>query len=784
MRKLRIQIFALLLFIQGLVSHAGFAQNTIHTSGYVKDLKSGEPLIGANLWLSQQSQGVATNTDGYFNLTSDKNYPDTIVISYIGYQSIMIPSPQKDTFVVFFLQESVTLDEVTIYGENTQNAREQFGITTLSAQQIKQITPLLGETDVMRALQLTPGVQGGAEGTSGLFVRGGSPGQNLILLDGTTVYNTAHLFGFLSVFNPDAVKNVSLIRDGFPARYGGRLSSVVDVTMKDGNREEHKQELSVGLISSRYLMEGPLKGNKTSYMASARTSYLSLLTLPLYLQFKNGQINEFLSYWMYDVNVKITTELSEREKLSFSFFNGYDTWALNSRIAEDQSQTRLNWGNSTAALRYTKAMGSNTFLQSVVNFNQYRYNFTARIQEDQSETRFLNASNIRDWAWHSTLSWKVNEAFSIQTGVDLANQRLRPNFNQFSGPFEELGLVDTLNIPNTFLNNLGVYFSQQFRPFTGLVIETGLRLSNYFLTKGTHYSYLEPRLKMSFNWQDDAQSIQASWSRMSQPLHLLSTNGAGLPNDIWTPPSDGYSPEISQQFGLGYLWKAWDAAWEGGIETYYKQMSNLVDYQRGLDYYEVSGRPWQTLVVGQGKGAAYGVECFIRKNSGRMNGWVAYTWSKSNRQTPGVNNGNWYPFRYDRRHDLAIVVNYRISSAWKFSTTFEYQTGFAITMPIGIQQTLQVDQSSYPSFIFSGRNNARMPDYHRLDFGFSHSTTTKRGHESIISLGMYNAYGRQNPFYIDYKVKNSSSNGEVTGGYFFQRTLFRFLPYLTWSIKY
>lgn len=637
MGKLKSIIITLLLFIQSSVSYVSFAQSTIHISGYVKDLSSREPLIGANLWLLHQSHGVATNTDGYFNLTFDKNQPDTIAISYIGYQSLILSSPLKDTFAVFFLEESVMLDEITIYGESSKNARDQFGITTLNTQQIKQITPLLGETDVMRALQLTPGVQGGAEGTTGLFVRGGSPGQNLILLDGTTVYNTAHLFGFLSVFNPDAVKNVSLIRDGFPARYGGRLSSVVDVTMKDGNREAHKQELSVGLISSRYLMEGPLKDNKTSYMASVRTSYLSLLTLPLYFQFKNGKLNEFLSYWMYDINIKITHELSEREKLSFSFFNGYDTWALNSRISDDQSLTRLNWGNSTAALRYTKAMGNNLFVKSVFNFNQYRYNFIARIQEKQNENRFLNASNIRDWAWHSNLNWKINESFVIETGLDLANQRLRPNFNQFNGPFEELGLVDTLNVPNTFLNNVGLYLSQQFRPFTGLVIETGLRMSNYFLANNTNYSYLEPRLKMSFNWQDEAQSIQASWSRMSQPLHLLSTNGAGLPNDIWTPPSDGYAPEISQQFGLGYQWKTWDASWEGGIETYYKNMSNLVDYQRGLDYYEVSGRPWQTLVVGEGKGVAYGIECLIRKNTGRMNGWVAYTWSKSNRQTPGVN---------------------------------------------------------------------------------------------------------------------------------------------------
>jgi hypothetical protein len=780
MRKLDTLLFIFL--IQILLIHLCCGQNIVRISGYIRDTNSGEPLIGTNLWLVQQMRGTASNTDGYFNIITDKTYSDTLIISYIGYQSLAISLPKTDTFMVFFLKESATLDEVTIYGDNTQEVREQFGVTTLSAKQIKQITPLLGEADVMRALQLTPGVQGGAEGTTGLFVRGGSPGQNLILLDGTTVYNTAHLFGFISVFNPDAVKNASLIRDGFPARYGGRLSSVVDVTMKDGNREKHQREFSLGLISSRYLMEGPLKDKKTSYLVSTRTSYLSLLMLPLYLRYKNQQTDELTTYWMYDVNLKITHEINAREKLSLSFFNGYDTWGLTTRISDDQSLTRLNWGNATAALRYTNAIGAKAFFQSVFNFNQYRYNYIARIEENNQETQFLNSSKIRDWAGHTYLDWKISDLFSLQTGFDLANQRLRPNFNQFNGAFEELGLVDTLEIPNTFLNNVGIYLSQQFQPLAGLIVETGLRMSNYFLAT-ENYSYFEPRLKLSYNWQNNAQSIQLSWTRMSQPLHLLSTNGAGLPNDIWTPPTDGYAPELSQQFGLGYRWKSWDALWEGGIEAYHKVMTNLVDYQRGLDYYEVSGRPWQTLVVGEGKGEAYGIEGSIRKNIGRINGWLTYTWSRSSRQTPGINNGAWYPFRYDRRHDLAMVLNYQINSAWKLSTTFEYQTGFAITMPVGIQQTLQVDQSSYPSFIFAGRNNARMPKYHRLDFGFSHTKMSRKGNENIISLGVYNAYGRQNPFYIDYKVKNPLSAGNTTGGYFFQRTLFGFLPYLTWSVK-
>lgn len=782
MQKLRHPHFLfplLLTFSLGL-----FAQkNTVNIKGYIKEQGSKEPLVGANIWLQKQQTGSSTNTDGYFIISAPLQQKDTLIVSFVGYQSLKLPlSMQRDTLLNLALSLSAVLQEVTIVADAPTLAREQFGSTTLSGQQIESIPALLGESDVMRALQLTPGVQGGAEGSTGLFVRGGTPGQNLILLDGTTIYNTSHLFGFLSAFNPDAVKSVNLIRDGFPARYAGRLSSVVDVTMKDGNQEKHRKELSIGLISSRFFAEGPLKKQKTTYMAALRTSYLSLIALPAAIQYRSGKRDELNSYWMYDVNLKLTHEISEREKISLSFFNGYDTWAVRQRASEDSYDFGLDWGNVTFALRHTKALGKSLFLQNVVNYNYYNYRLVNQFNSSNSESSFINTSSVRDFAGRSDLNWQVSPAFSFNAGIDLNNQYLRPGRTNYSdeSPFAD---ADTTNKNGTHLNNLGAYLSQQFRPFKGLMLETGLRFNQY-LTQEKQYSYIEPRLKLNYSWRSSQEAVQLSFSRMSQPIHLLSTNGAGLPNDVWIPATAKFGPEQSWQVGGGYRWQHRRLGLELGLEGYYKEMQNLIDYRQGLDYFEVSGQPWQNLVNGEGQGRSYGVEFSVNKTKGKLTGSLSYTWSKTDRQTPGVNQNQWYPFRYDRRHDFALTAQCPLNNGWKIAGTFEYQTGAAVTLPVAIQ--LNYEEAHGTSFIFSGRNNQRMPDYHRLDIGLSHTLKNKRsGQERTWSMGIYNSYGRSNPYYIGYLASSFISDGEkLVGGYFYQRTLFRFVPYLTWEKKF
>jgi outer membrane cobalamin receptor len=782
MQKLRHQSFLLPLFL--VFGFGLFAQKaTVNISGYIKEQGSKEPLVGANIWLKKLQGGTSTNADGYFIITVPGGQLDTLVVSFVGYQPHKLPLHiRQDTLLTIQLNLSVSLDEVTIVADAPTLAQEQFGSTTLSGQQIESIPALLGESDVMRALQLTPGVQGGAEGSTGLFVRGGTPGQNLILLDGTTIYNTSHLFGFLSAFNPDAVKSVNLIRDGFPARYAGRLSSVVDVTMKDGNQEKHRKELSIGIISSRFFAEGPLKKQKTSYMAAVRTSYLSLIALPAAIQYRSGKRDELNSYWMYDVNLKLTHEISEREKISLSFFNGYDTWAVRQRASEDSYDFGLDWGNATLALRHTKALGKSLFLQNVVNYNYYNYRLINRFNSSDGKSSFINASSVRDFAGRSDLNWHVSPVFSFNAGIDLNNQYLRPGRTNYSGESQFLG-ADSTTQRGTQLNNLGAYLSQQFRPFKGLMLETGIRFNQYF-TQEKQYSYLEPRLKLNYSWRSSQEAVQLSFSRMSQPIHLLSTNGAGLPNDVWIPATARFGPEQSWQVGGGYRWQHRRLGLELGLEGYYKEMRDLIDYRQGLDYFEVSGQPWQNLVNGEGRGRSYGAEFSLNKTKGKLTGSLSYTWSKTDRQTPGVNQNQWYPFRYDRRHDFALTAQYPLNNGWKIAGTFEYQTGAAVTLPVAIQLTL--NESLVPRFVFGGRNNRRMPDYHRLDIGLSHTTENKRsGEAQTWSFGMYNAYGRLNPYYVDYTAFSYNQDGRrVIEGNFGQRTLFRFVPYLTWAKKF
>jgi outer membrane cobalamin receptor len=758
----------------------GFTQSNATLSGYIRIQDSGEPLVSANLWLAQQNNGSTTNADGYFTLSIPKNREDTLRISYVGYQTLaFVIKISRDTFMDIEMVASVSLEEVVISAAAKRAAKDQFGVSTLSGAQIEMIPMILGEADAFKALQRMPGVQGGAEGNAGLYVRGGSPDQNLVLLDGSVVYNTSHLFGYLSVFNPDIVKNIKLTRGGFPASFGGRLSSIVEVTTKEGNREKHQSELSIGLISSRYSAEGPIKKNKTTYSVGTRFSYLGLLLWPSYVQFKNGKKDRYSNYWMYDANLKITHELSPSQKISISLFNGNDVWKNRQNYGPDESQYSLDWGNSTAAVRYTKVFKKGLAFENVASFNYYNYEFQNSFMSEDEKSTFLNSSTIRDYANKSNLTFHLGKALSWQAGLELTNQKVIPNFFQVDQT-NSAGVVDTFPQIISRLNNLALYLTQQFRPFKGLLLETGLRMSQYNVSDRNQYHYLEPRLKLSFSWRDEREAIQLNWTRMSQGLHLLSSFGVGLPNDVWVPPDFGFGPQTANQYGGGYRWRSEDGAYEAGMELYEKTMNNLIDFKPNLSFEETSGRPWYNLVLGNGRGRVRGLEFSLQKNGGLWNGWLSYTLSRSERQTPGVSNNQWYPFRYDRRHVLSIFYSKRWERNWSFSANFEFQTGSAVTLPVGIM--LGESMSGYfQNVIYGGRNNARMPVYHRADLGFSH-VKRKSQHEKTWTLGVYNAYARGNPFFIDYQVySDRDGNIDSRNTYLF---LFRFVPFITWSIKY
>lgn len=763
------------------------AQSPIRLRGIIRDAKSNEPLIGANIVTQNQNTGSITNTDGYFILVLNAP-PKFICASYVGYKSDTLHyNHTKDTFFNVFLEPSLLLSEVTIQGNQQSRAGANLGVTSLSSKQIEQVPALLGETDAMRVLALTPGVQGGAEGNTGLHVRGGSPDQNLLLLDGTVVYNAAHLFGFLSVFNPDAIKNVKLIREGFPAQYGGRLSSIVEVSMKEGNKKEHHKKLSIGLISSRLFMEGPVsKQGKTSYMLAARASYLSLISLPAYIQYHNGSRKDFQSLWMYDANLKFTHEFSTKTKLALSVFNAQDHWGSYFNTNSEKSEFSLKWGNRTAALRLTHQSGRDKFVQSVLSYNNYSYHNNNKSLDGKNQTisNIINQAKIQDIAWNNTLQWNQGSTAYLYTGFELRHQTVNPNFSTSTGE----NPIQILPKATQFVNTAVVFLGQKIESKNGFFVDAGFRYSLYLLNEKTQ-NFFEPRLKMGKEWDAGNQAIQISVSKMSQALHLLATSGTGLPNDVWVAANNRFPAESSLQYSLGYTWQNANQSIKWSAETYYKSIKNLIDYRPGLNLYEIPNQDWENLVDGSGLGRSYGLELSLYKQTERFSGWIAYTLSKTERKISTVNSNAWYPYRYDRRHDLAITGSYQLNEKWKLGANFEFQTGAAVTLPVAAQ----LDIDDYPIFVFEGRNNARMPSYHRLDVSFTKEKTTQKNRKVLWSYGVYNVYGRLNPYYLDYRLgyirppdSNFYNQLSPIGFYsnFWQRSILRFVPFISYQINY
>ena len=771
------------LVVEGL-----FCQQ-INISGVVLEKTSREPLVGAHISIVGSTRGAVTNSDGYFSFVS-VSLNSKIAISYIGYKSDSVQIKAiRDTFLQIHLLPSTTLSEVVIKAQKYLGANENLGSTSLSIKQLERAPALFGETDILKTMALTPGVQGGAEGSTGLYVRGGSPDQNLLLLDGTVVYNASHLFGFLSVFNPDAIKNVNLIRDGFPAKYGGRLSSIVDVVMKDGNRKEHHQKISLGIIGSRLFAEGPLdKNGNITYMGAFRASYLNLLYLPNRIQYKNNKRDDFQSLWMHDINLKVTQNLSGKSKLSLSLFNAQDKWSNYDNLVDEEQKFGLTWGNQTLALRYSTQINSKTFFTSIGSVNNYSYNIqnTVTNQKGNEISNAISKASIKDFGFQGVMDRKITDRFYFNLGYEIRHQQVNPNSTTLEGEaFQE----PSQNIRETEKANiLSLFFHPHISISNWLFFEPGLRYSSYYIN-GNSFLYWEPRIKMGVTWDSKNQSLQLSITKMTQPLHLLATSGAGLPNDIWVSANSQFIPEYSWQYGLGYSLQIPDKSIRFNVETFFKKMENIIDYRPGSNLYEVPNQKWEDLVDGSGTGRAFGLELSLFKSTDRLNWWVSYTLSKSERKLPTINNNEWYPFRYDRRHDLAISLSYQLNDKWRVGSNFEYQSGSAVTLPTAAH----LDGARELIFVFEGRNNARMPDYHRLDLSFTKSKTTRRKKEASWSYGVYNVYGKRNPYYIDYRIRYYQAEGngnafdkEVIGfgTRFWQRTIFRFVPFISYQINY
>ena len=773
------------------LSISSYAQS--HTiSGYITDASSSEQLISAHVYDFENGSGTVSNNFGFYSLTLPEGTVN-LRASYIGFGDVNTTFElTKDTTINFNLPSSFELEEVVITADETSDGKieekTQMSTIDVPVEQIKKIPALLGEVDVIKALQLLPGVQSGGEGQSGLYVRGGSPDQNLILLDGVPVYNANHLFGFFSVFNADAIKDVKLVKGGFPARYGGRLSSVLEINLKEGNRNEFHGEGSIGLISSKLTLEGPIT-DKTSFIVSGRRTYIDILAQPIIKSaFKESNQDGRAGYFFHDVNAKINHTFSKKDKLYISTYTGKDKFYLGTKDLNqnpsDVADFGLGWGNFTTAVRWNHLFTPKLFGNLTATISNYKFDVLSAFGEEyndptQNELFSLQYdSGIRDYALKLDFDYLPNPEHFIKFGINGIEHSFNPGtFDlQFVDPSSENIDVE-ISQDKVKAKEIAAYVEDDMELFDKLKVNAGLHASAFFVD-GEKYFSLQPRISSRY-LLDNGLAIKTSFASMAQYIHLLSNEGIGLPTDLWLPSTARVKPQTSWQVATGIA-KTIGESYEVSLEGYYKKMNNLIAYEDGSGLFEFSD--WQDRIV-TGRGTSYGIEAFIQKKKGRFTGWIGYTWSKSNRQFDDLNFGEEFPYKYDRRHDLSVVGIYSINDRWSLSGTWVYGTGNAVTLGNSNYISLYDSGlllSGQRSSFYEDRNNFRMNPYHRLDIGATY-TKKKKGWNSVWSFGAYNAYNRRNPFFIFTDVL---SVGTENRAILKQASLFPIIPYVTYSFEF
>jgi len=777
-----------------------YSQAEIFTiSGYVQDGESGEKLIGANVYDADTYEGSITNTYGFFSISLPAGIKN-ITFSYIGYedQSISIDL-SADQSMTIDLEVQNVLQEVEIVADKQRNIAEESSMSTIEIPilQIKKIPALLGEVDVLKALQLLPGVQSGGEGTSGLYVRGGSPDQNLILLDGVPVYNASHLFGFFSVFNSDAIKDVKLVKGGYPARYGGRLSSVLDITLKEGNMKEIHGAGSIGLISSKLMLEGPIKTDKTSFLISARRTYADLIFKPLIRQGfasegegSSGDAGVFF----HDINAKINHVFSDRDRLYLSAYTGKDSFFAKFKDESDNYVDSglfgFGWGNITSALRWNHLWTPKLFSNATLTYSRYNLNLDVNSKSEDlldnqvNEVGLQYNAGIRDIAAKLDYDYYPNPNHFIRFGVSATHHKFEPGGFDFIIRDEGFTLDTIFGQENINSQEFDAYVEDDMKISEKLKANVGIHLSG-FNVQNTFYASAQPRLSMRYLIKED-QSLKFSYARMTQFINLLTSEGIGLPTDLWVPTTAKIKPQQSWQVAAGYAFKVSEDL-NMTVEAYYKAMDNLVSYKEGEGLFEESTTDWGDRVT-QGSGTAYGMELFLQKQTGGLTGWVGYTLSWSNRQFEEINFGEEYPFRYDRRHDISIVAQYEISDRIDIAGTWVYGTGNAVTLANSTYKILAprvggTSEREVEDYI--AQNNFRMPAFHRFDIGINF-TKQKNIHKRVWSFGAYNAYNRRNPYFlfIDDNTTIDDNGNRIVQKSLKAQSLFPIIPYFSYSFTF
>jgi len=744
-----------------LVSQAAFSQNknTITVSGLITDAASGETLIGAGATVGKD--GAVTNNFGFYSLSIPKSSGKVeISYSYVGYttQTISVPA-LKDTTVNVTLVPGASLQEAVV------TAQKESGIeaTKMSAIEvpiaaIKSAPALFGEADVLKTIQMLPGVQGGTEGFSGLYVRGGGPDENLLMLDGIPIYNAEHMLGIFSVFQPEAVKKITLYKGAFPARYGGRISSILDVRTNDGNLYETHGSFGISMISDKLHLEGPLWKGKTSYSISGRGMHTLLLTPILKLTGFDG------NYFFYDLDAKLTHRFSDRDRLYFNVYNGLDdfyykntddyTNGMTGGAITDNQNLGIRWGNTVAALRWNHVMNPKLFANTTVAYNRYKMKMGSDLVSkevqpngtiDNNQYNFDYRSGMRDWVAKVDFDYTPTPSQQVKFGAEYTFHTFIPETlttfaQEISGGAVQLDT--TINMKSNAAqigHEANLYIEDDIRLGSRVTLNPGLHAS-LFGTQGKTYWSLEPRMSAKVNFTQD-WSAKASYSRMSQYVHLLSSSQLSLPIDLWVPITKNIRPETSNQYSLGFYYNG-IPGWEFSLEGYYKSINNVLEYKEGVAFlFDSSG--WENKVE-VGSGRAMGLELFIEKTMGKTTGWLGYTLAKSDRLFPTINHGERFPYRYDRRHNINLVVNHKFNEKFDLSATWNYASGGVTTLPERTIVMMSPTGDYRYSDLVTSRNNYRLPASHTLNLGFNFHKKHNRG-EGIWNLSVYNAYNHMNP---------------------------------------
>ncbi len=768
-------------------------------NGFIEDKETGERLIGATIVEINSGAGTVSNNYGFYSLTITEGEL-LLNVSFVGYRSENLNFILKnDTSLFFRLDPGVEIEEVFVISENLRKdlKSSEISVEKISMKSLNSLPTLLGEGDVMKMMQFLPGIQFGSEASSGIVVRGGSPEQNLILLDGAPVYNSNHAFGLFSVFNSDAIKNLSLIKGGFPARYGGRLSSVIDIRMYEGNVKEFHGNVNLGTIASKFTFEGPIIKDRSSFIVSARRTYVDLL-LPK--QYKEEE--DIPGFYFYDVNAKINYQISKKDKLFLSFYLGHDRFTEEERFTNedgtytDNENALAEWGNKTFLTRWNHLHNNKLFSNLSLLYSEYGLKIDVNEEEfmnyDYKSSAVIYNSGINDLSLKFNFDYYPVTTHDIKFGVDYIYHTFNPGvlrkvskeyyFVDGIRRYPQTGNIDEVSRNDLiYANEFRIFAEDDFTVFEKYYLNVGVHYSGFFVN-GVYYSSLEPRISASYSIKNNL-AVKGAYSRMKQYLHLLTHSSMGLPTDLWLPVTSMVKPQYSNQYTLGLVYHI-SEMFKLNIESYYKSLHQIYAYKEGVDYL-AADNSWESNIE-MGFGKSYGFEFMLRKYIGKLEGWISYTYSKTDREFEEVNNGKPFPYKYDRTHQVNTVVKYAFNPQLSVNATWIYATGMAYTLSTEKYSSLfTLYNWNVPGYstgyidAIEKRNNERMPDYHRLDVSLSHYKKRKKI-ATTLNFSIYNLYNRFNPYLI-YWDNDMSDQGKRK---LKQVALFSIIPSVSYRIEF